>query len=141
MHTVWQLMPQERLKEWRKFRKSVEHLDDEELLRKVVDWWKLTPIGSKTIDPYDNKDWPNPWDLIHDGNFDENAVTLGMAYTLHLLDWPCEVALVQGIENKYIGLVVIVDDEHVLNYNYDTIDKLTELNCEVLQTYNTESLV
>jgi hypothetical protein len=142
MNTVWQLMPDERLKEWRKFRKRIEELSDSECLQEVVDWWKFTPIGSKAIDPYDNEKWPDPWALIHTGNFDENAVALGMAYTLQLMDWPCEVALVQDSEKRFLGLVVIVDNELILNYNFGTVEKLKELkHCEVLSRYKTEELI
>lgn len=142
MNTAWQMPPHERLKEWRKWRKSIDSLGDEECLQAVVDWWKMTPIGSQTIDPYTNKEWPNPWDLLYKGNFDENAVALGMAYTLHLLDWPCEVVLLQATEKRYIGLVVIVDETYVLNYNYGTVDKLSELkNYDIVSRWSTEDLL
>lgn len=142
MNTAWQLMPQERLREWRKWRKSIESLEDEDCLQAVVDWWKFTPIGSKAIDPYTRKDWPDPWELIFDNNFDENAVALGMAYTLHLMEWPCEVVLLQDTEKAFIGLVVIVDETYVLGYNYGIVDNIKELeNCSVLNRWSTDDLV
>lgn len=142
MNTAWQLMPHERLKAWRKFRKDIADIPDLECLQAVVDWWKFTPIGSRAIDPYESTDWPDPWQLIHTGNFDENAIALGMAYTLHLIDWDCYVSLMQDPEKNFIGLVVIVDDEYVLNYNYGTVDKLSELkHCEVLNNWHTEELI
>lgn len=142
MNTVWQLMPNERLKEWRKFRNHIQDFDDMECLQEVVDWWKFTPIGSRAIDPYDNEEWPDPWQLIHTGNFDENAVALGMAYTLHLMDWPCEVALAQDTDRRFLGLVVLVDNNLILNYNFGTVEKLSELkNCEILSKYNTNDLL
>jgi len=142
MNTAWQLTPQERLKEWRKWRKQVESQDDEDCLQSIVDWWKFTPIGSRAIDPYESTEWPNPWELIHTGNFDENAIALGMAYTLHLMDWPCEVVLLQDMKKQFIGLVVLVDNTYIMNYNYGTVDKLRDLtNCEIVNRWSTEDLV
>jgi len=107
-----------------------------------VDWWKFTPIGSRAIDPYESTEWPNPWELIHTGNFDENAIALGMAYTLHLMDWPCEVVLLQDMKKQFIGLVVLVDNTYIMNYNYGTVDKLRDLtNCEIVNRWSTEDLV
>lgn len=142
MNKAWQMSPHERLKEWRRFRKQAESLEDVACLQEVVDWWKFTPIGSKAIDPYTTKEWPNPWDLIYTGNFDENAVALGMAYTLHLMDWPVEVVLLQETKKSFIGLVVIVDDKYVLGYTYGIVDKLSELkNYDIVNRWSTEDLV
>lgn len=141
MNSVWQQPPEERLKLWRKFRKDNEHLEDLECLQAVLDWWKFTPLGSRAIDPYNRETWPDPWELVFEGNFDENAVALGIAYTLHLMDWPCTVALVQDIEKTFFGLVVIVDDHYILNYNYGEIGIYSKINdIEILESYSTEEL-
>jgi hypothetical protein len=141
MNTVWQMSPQDILKEWRQFRKSIEHLDDRECLQKVVDWWKYTPISSRVIDPYDSKDWPDPWELMYSANFDENAIALGIAYTLHLMDWSCDLLLVQNTDNNFLGLVVSVDDQYILNYNYEFIESSDILEvCQILKKWNTNEL-
>ena len=141
MNSVWQQSPEERLKLWRKFRKDNENLEDQECLQAIVDWWKFTPIGSRAIDPYSKDTWPDPWQLIYEGNFDENAVALGIAYTLHLMEWPCTVSLVQSEDKTFFGLIVIVDDEYVLNYTYGEIDKFSEMQqISVLEKYTTDEL-
>lgn len=141
MNTVWQESPNQRLKTWRSFRKEIQDLEDKPCLEKVVEWWKYTPIGSRVIDPYESKEWPDPWNLIYIGNFDENAVALGIAYTIHLLDWPCEVLLVQNTKLSFVGLVVLVDDQYVLNYTYGSIDDSVVLrDCEILDRWYTNEL-
>lgn len=139
---IWQLTPNERLKEWRSFRKELDELDDKECLQTIVDFWRMAPLSNRVIDPYDSKEWPNPWNMLWEGKFDENAIALGMAYTLELCDWSCEVLLVQNTKKSYIGLVVRVDDEYILNYNYGAVDNESVLDkCEVLNTWHSEDLV
>lgn len=141
MNHIWQASPEERLKYWRDFRKELEHLDDLECLQAVVDWWKMAPLSTRSIDPYYSDEWPDPWQLLYEGDFDENSIALGMAYTLHLMEWPCHIKLVQDINQSFLGLVVIVDDKHVLNYNYGSVDDHSVLtNSVVLESWPTEKL-
>ena len=141
MNIVWQLKPDERLKEWRAFRNDAKQKDIEDILLDVIEWWKYTPVSSRVIDAYDNTDWPDPWQLLHKGDFDENSIALGMGYTLHLMGYPCDILLIQNRENHLLKLIVLVDKTHILNYTYGNIDKITVLDsCEVLSQYNTKDM-
>lgn len=142
MNSIWQLPPTERLKEWRAFRQSLDDLDDPMCLQATVDWWKLTPIGKSDINIYDSAEWPDPWELLWDNNHNEDSVALGTAYTLALSGWPCEVLLVQCQETSFLGLVVLVDGQHVLSYTYGCIDEVGVLDrCEIIQRWHSDSLV
>lgn len=139
---IWQLTPNERLKEWRSYRKSLDDLSDKECLQSIVDFWRMAPLSNRVIDPYDSKDWPDPWQMLWDGKYDEYAIALGMAYTLELCNWSCDLLLVQHKKKSTISMVVRVDDNYVLNYNYGTVDKLHILDrCEILNTWKSEDLV
>lgn len=140
MHTTWQLPPEERLQLWRKFRNTLQDMDDLECLQAVVDWWKMAPIGSRVIDPYNKKTWPDPWAMLYEGKMDENAIALGMAYTLHFIEWPCKVSFIQDTKKGCLGLVVIVDGSYILNYNYGSVDKIEDIEYELLAEYSTEEL-
>ena len=141
MPNVWLESPQQKLKIWRKFRKELININDEEVLQSVVDWWKSAPINSRVIDPYDNTDWPNPWDLLYTGDYDENVIALGMAYTLELIEWPCEVKLIQDRNKSEVKLIILVDDEYILNYTYGIINKLADIShCDILKSWDTEQL-
>jgi hypothetical protein len=62
---IWQLMPKERLTEWKAFRTELNELDDisdEDFLQTLVDWWRLAPLSNRVIDPYSSEEWPNPWE-------------------------------------------------------------------------------
>ncbi len=140
---VWQMSSDQRLKEWRVFRNEILEIDDDiKVLKLVADWWKLAPISTRAIDVYDDSTWPNPWDLIHKGELDENAIALGMCYTLQLIDWPCTLQLIQDNEQNEIKLIILVDDEHVLNYTYnEVIDNTTISHCSIINQWESSDLI
>ena len=142
MNDVWQQSPKQRLKTWREFRLSLDDIEyEEDCLQAVVDWWKTAPVGSRELEIYDVKSWPDPWQLIYTNALDENSIALGMAYTLHLADWMCDVLLVQNQEESWIRLVVLVDDTYVLNYTYGVVEEKKILkNCSIVEKYNTDLL-
>ena len=142
MNDVWQQSPKQRLKTWREFRLSLDDIEyEEDCLQAVVDWWKTAPVGSRELEIYDVKSWPDPWQLIYTNALDENSIALGMAYTLHLADWTCSVLLVQNQEESWIRLVVLVDDTYVLNYTYGVVEEKQILkNCSIVEKYNTDLL-
>ena len=142
MNDVWQQSPKQRLKTWREFRLSLDDIDyEEDCLQAVVDWWKTAPVGSRELEIYDVKSWPDPWQLIYTNALDENSIALGISYTLHLADWTCDVLLVQNQEESWIRLVVLVDDTYVLNYTYGVVEEKQILkNCSIVEKYNTNLL-
>lgn len=141
MINIWQESPKEKLKSWRKLREEVFEQDDLECMKNIIDWWKMAPISARALDVYDNSTWPNPWDMLWDGSMDENSIALGIAYTLHYIDWECEVLLIQNTKESFVKLVVLVDNEYVLNYNYDSIESVSVLdNCEIIEKIHTNKL-
>jgi len=142
MDNVWQQAPKIRLKLWREFRMQLDSIDyEEDCLQEVVNWWKSAPVGSRELDIYDVESWPDPWQLIYNNALDENSIALGIAFTLHLIDWECEVLLVQNQEESWIKLVVLVDDRYILNYTYGKVEDPSVLNnCQVLEKYLTNEL-
>ena len=142
MNSVWQMTPPERLTAWRTFRRTLADLEDEDCLHQVVDWWKLTPLGKSDINIYETKDWPDPWELLWVADHNEDSIALGVAYTLALSGWQCEVALIQCQENSFLGLVVLVDDQYVLNYTYGCVDNISILdNCDIINRWHSETLL
>jgi len=143
MKDTWQLPLKSRLQRWRCLRKEIVEITKiEKQLRVVIDFWKTTPLGTTAIDPYTPSTWPSPWEMLDMNNYDENVVGLCIAYTLYYSDIPCRILHVQNVENNEIKLIVLVDDIHILNYNYDTVDTkevMKEFN--VLNDTNVSTLV
>ena len=129
-----------RLLEWSNFRKSLEVSSDP--LQDVIDYYNQFPQVSIHTDPYSKETWPDPWELLWNGQYDENTIALGMAYTLELCDWPCEILLIQDPTKSHVGIVIRIDNKFVLNHNYGLIDDATALDkCEILNTWYSKDLV
>ena len=143
MDEVWQLPPKQRIQRWRKLRKRInEYSNLLEQLQVVLDFWKTTPISTRAIDPFDESTWGTPWEMLHQNDYDENVVSLGMAYTLHYSNISCRLLLVQNVEKSDIKLIVLVDNKYVLNYNYNNIDTtdIVEKELEVLKDIDVGTL-
>tara|TARA_B100000768_G_scaffold23355_1_gene20980 strand:+ start:570 stop:1004 length:435 start_codon:yes stop_codon:yes gene_type:complete len=129
MNEFWQCSPKQRLSLWRQFRKTLASMEYSQQLQEVVDFWRMAPMSSMHTDIYDSSTWLGPWDFIWNGEYDENSVALGMAYTLQLESYSqCEIWLVQNTKKSYINLIVSVDNKHILNYNYGIVNSLEELD-------------
>jgi len=142
MNNIWQQAPKQRLKTWREFRLHLDDIEyEEDCLQEIVNWWKMAPVGSRELDIYDVDSWPDPWQLIYNNALDENSIALGMAYTLHLSDWQCDVCLVQNQEESWLKLIVLVDDNYVLNYTYGIVEEKEVLDgCSIVEKYKTSQL-
>jgi hypothetical protein len=107
----------------------------------VIDFWKSTPVSVRSIDPYDNSTWPSPWELLNENVYDENSISLGIAYTLQYSGTNCRLLLVQNVDNSEIKLIVLVDNMHVINYNYNKIDTMNSIgNVSILQDIDVKQL-
>lgn len=141
--SFWLLSPDQRLRDWRKFRKELDTVNDDlQCLKNLVEWWKLAPVATRVVDPYDSNDWPDPWELLYNGNYDENVIAIGMAQTLELIDWPCELLLVQDTKKSFLGLIVSVDEEFILNYTYGIVEDYDQVmrDCEILRSWKSSEL-
>ena len=115
--TVFDLYPQDRLIEWRKFRDSLENSQDP--LTSVAELWARAPFVNSYLNPTDAKSWPDPWHLVMDGKFDDLAIVLGMLYTVKLTqrftNTHCEIHMSTSEKNSDRRFFLIVENLHVLN--------------------------
>lgn len=129
MNEFWQSSPKQKLILWRKLRKSLIDKSLEEKLEDTVSFWKMAPLYSNALDIYDHTKWARPWEFIWHGDFDENSVALGMAYTLHIDGYAdCKILLIQDTEQSFLKLLVSVNDVYILNYKYGEVNKLSDLS-------------
>lgn len=129
------LSPAERLKDWKKFRTSIFNSTNPE--RQVIDWWSLLPFINISIDIYNSKNWPNPWELVYYGEYCKSSISLGIAYTLILINksWRNRIKILLIDDSLEIFLVVLIDDKYLLNYNYREIVNIKTLDSiKILET-------
>lgn len=118
----------ERLAGWRRFRDNLE--TSPQPLSDVAKFWAQAPFVSNYFSE-DPAQWPDPWQLILDTDLDDLAITLGMCYTIKLTqrfkESKCEIhkTVIDKKQSKYF---LIVDDQHILNYDYREVVSVEDLS-------------
>lgn len=110
-----------RLTEWLNHRQHLE--ETENPLQEVWDFWSHAPYipYNRNIDPYYQKSWPTPWEIIDHNKYDDFTKSLMIAWTLKLTkkfnNSVIEVkSLIDESNNRAYNLVFI-DNNWVINYN------------------------
>ena len=123
----------ERLRLWKNLRDNIKSLPLDEQLTEIVSFCDTMPRGSRTLDYYSPDDWPSPWEILFHGSFCISSVSLLMFYTLTLFPNEKKLDLIL-VEDASAGihLLLVVNDQFVLNYHYNTISKLDEIGPEFI---------
>lgn len=126
--TVFDLYGNDRLTAWKKFRDNLEHSDTP--FQDVAEFWSRAPFVSPYLNPQNPSEWPDPWHLILDLRLDDLAIALGMLYTIKLtqrfIDSVCEIHI--STSDKDARYILIVDNKHVLNFEYGSVTDISKLN-------------
>jgi hypothetical protein len=127
--TVFDSYGTDRLTKWKQFRDSLE--TSATPLEDVAEMWSHAPFVSPYLDPQNPNEWPDPWHLILDSRLDELAIVLGMLYTIKLtrrfIDTHCEIHTSMLSNKKELAYLLIVDNKHVLNLEYNSVVAVEEL--------------
>jgi hypothetical protein len=111
----------QRLSAWVELRKKIDNTESP--LEAMVDFWKDLPFVAynKNVDPYNQRSWPTPWDIISENIYDDFTIAIMMGYTLLLTkkfaDSRVEIkTMVDKNQTKLYNLVYL-NDNTVLNYD------------------------
>ena len=118
-----------RLSKWREFRETLE--DSPKPINDVVQYYRLAPTVSIHTDPFNNKTWPGPWELLHENQYCIFCKVLGMCYTLQLTesfkDSKFEIIIARDIESNTRLYLLSIDKSIIgLDDNYVHVDELPE---------------
>jgi hypothetical protein len=132
----WFLDRQGKLLAWRKWRETLsEHSD---IASEVALWWKFVPMVNKSIDPWREDTWPDPWTLVSSGEFCPSAQGLGMFYSLVLAGNDCK--LIRARIDDEIRLIVLLLDDRLLNYVDGEVVDMKNATLEILQIWTPSDL-
>lgn len=107
---------EDRLVLWNQLRTDNQSNDLETALLAINDWWQLLPLDSHYLHWDDIDNWPDPWDLLADGIFSSTSKSLGIVYTLHLINRP-EINDLQFAQTKEgDNLVLVNQGKYILNW-------------------------
>lgn len=120
---MFNLYNNDRLTAWKDFRDTLETSNTP--LEDVAEFWSRAPFVSPYLNPNDPTSWPDPWHLVLDSRLDNIAIVLGMLYTIKLTqrfaNTTLEVKLVKNSQTKELTYVLIVDNQNVLNLEYNRV--------------------
>lgn len=137
---MWDLRSGDRLKLWREFRLSLDNLQLSEALEKVSNLWSFAPFVNHYLDPAKPSEWPDPWELLHENYYCDLAKALGMFYTIALSNHgrrnTVELSILKHKKKKDHINIVSVNNELVLNYDFNTIVNRQKLSNSYLCVYN-----
>ncbi len=109
----------QRLTEWVNHRKRLDEVEDP--LQEVWDFWHNAPFvpHNRNIDPYFQRSWPSPWEIIAENKYDEFTRALMIGWTLKLTN---------KFKNSKIELRTLVDKDRPREYNLVYIDEDRVIN-------------
>ena len=139
LRAIWSESPKERLRSWKKFREELNELSKEDALDRTAILWGTVPLENRTIDPYDSTRWPTPWEMIYGNHFCSYSRALGIYYTLLYSshNFELDINLIECQTLNDIILVIIVDNNIVLNYIFDSTEDWNKIqkHCRILQNF------
>ena len=117
---MWQSKFEDRLDSWVRMRHSVREMAIFPALQTVNQWWAESPWRPYYLHWNDQKDWPDPWELLSDNHFCDVARALGIMYTLVLLERD-DINEAVMAETNLGNLVLVNDGKYILNWSPDEV--------------------
>jgi hypothetical protein len=116
---MFNLSVDERLTEWTNHRKHLDETDNP--LQTVWDFWHQAPFvpHNKNVDPFYQRNWPSPWEIIAENKYDDFTKALMIGWTLKLT---------KKYQNSKIELRTLVDNVHPREYNLIYVDESWVIN-------------
>ena len=75
-------MYEDRLASWSDFRNRLETCGNP--IQEAINYYDSAPRVSIHTDPWDNKTWPTPWELVAENQYCNFCIILGVCYSLQL---------------------------------------------------------
>lgn len=117
---MWPHTFEQRLTAWNKLRDSVQASPKETCLQDINTWWFASPWSAYHLHWDDRDTWPDPWQLLEDNVFCSVARSLGIMYTIVMLERPDlqdAVMTDTGSDN----LVLVDQGKYILNWDKESI--------------------
>jgi len=108
-----------RLTEWLEHRRELDQSSDP--LQAVWDFWQTAPFipHNRNIDPYHQKSWPTPWEIIETNVYDDFTKALMISWTLKLT---------KKFKDSKIEIKTMVDPNRTRQYNVICVDNTWAIN-------------
>jgi len=138
---MFKLNHDDKISSWAEHRSQLETCDDP--FQTVIDFWRDAPFVpyNRNIDPFDSDNWPTPWEIIVDNQYDDFTKSLMIAYSLKFTQRFSNSAIdvriaIDKIKNIYYN-IVCVDNKWAVNYN----DNISILIANLPESFSIENII
>ena len=118
---------------WKKFRSKLEESNSP--IEDTIKFWSMAPLVNKHLDPYRVDTWPDPWQIIKDGKYNDLTINLMIGHTLKLTkrfnESQIEIRTYLDTLNK-TGYNTCYIDNKILNYPYREVTEIADLPSNML---------
>ena len=114
-----------RISAWREFRDLLE--ESPTPFKDLIHKYKRSPLVSIHIDPWDQSNWPTPWQLVEANQYCDFSRVLGMCYSLQLTNRfkgaEIEIHIASDDENSELMYLLYVDEKIIGIDEDDCVDR------------------
>lgn len=143
----WQLRVNDRLTQWKDFRRKISDLPIEEAITEINEMWSTAPFVTYHLSPDEPNTWPDPWLLLAENYYCDLAKALGIMYTIYFSSHKnieSEIRIYYDYETKERHNISWIDKgKYILNYwPYEIVNtkELDKKNLQLLHKYTTKDL-
>ena len=123
-----------KLSSWINFRKRLE--TSATPFEDVIKHYNTLNKCKLSVDPWDQKTWPDPWELLCQNKICDFTNSLGVCYSLQLTDRfsqsKFEIHICTDTINDEVMYPVIIDDQYVLCYKLNEVCQKAELPSNIV---------
>ena len=126
---------EERLSDWFHLRSEIDQTDDP--YNKNIEFWNQAPMVpyNHTVDQYNKKSWPTPWEIIANNRYDDFTLALMLAYSLKLTNKfsnsLIKVRTLVDYPKTRLYNLVYINECDVLNYDKNNVIKAQDIDQEL----------
>ena len=125
------LKSEQKYDQWKKLREEVTQTDLEEALQTTAKFFFSVPISTRYLDFYTPDTWPSPWEILHEGLYCKNTVSLLIYHTISMThkDVELEMLLVDDDTDRYI--IPRINQSYILNFEPGNVNKYQDIKNKI----------
>ena len=138
---MFELSIDERLSAWANLRQQLEVVENP--LQTVWDFWEHCPFVpyNNRVDPFHQRSWPTPWEIIVDNQYDDFTKALMIGYSLKYTERYAKNNIVlkvflDNLNNRQYN-ILCVDESWAINYK----DNGPELTKNIPDSFLLENII
>ena len=137
---MWPAQFETRLQGWNDLRSICLGLGVDNCLQRINIFWMSSPWQPYYLHWDDQKTWPDPWQLLSDNVYCDLARSLGIVYTILLLE-RTDIGSVEIAETDRGNLVQVSGGKYILNWHPDEILNNPSTEIKITRKLDSSKLV